>query len=152
MRRRHANRISAIFDELLTFGATVSVDPQTDFLKINSEYSASLILARCRQASGGNYRWHLRFDESLDPDIITAARLLRGRSSFWSTNLPQLGIVAMHHCRWSELMVAFWHVHPGRTWGPKGGTRHSRRSRFMGVPAAIMPSAINGSRSALDLL
>ena len=78
IRRRHADLISAIFDELLALGATVSVDSQTDLLKINSEYSASLILARCRETPAGNHRWHLRFDESLNPDIIIAARLQPG--------------------------------------------------------------------------
>jgi hypothetical protein len=47
-------------------------------LKINSEYSASLILARCRKTPGGDHRWHFRFDESLNPDIIIAARLQPG--------------------------------------------------------------------------
>jgi hypothetical protein len=43
LRRRHADLIAAILDELLALGATVSVDPRNDLLKINSEYSASLI-------------------------------------------------------------------------------------------------------------
>jgi hypothetical protein len=78
LRRRHADLISSILDELLALGATVSVDSQTDLLKINSEYSASLILARCRETHAGNLRWHLRFEESLNPDIIIAARLKPG--------------------------------------------------------------------------
>jgi DNA invertase Pin-like site-specific DNA recombinase len=78
LRRRHADLISSILDELLALGATVSVDSQTDLLKINSEYSASLILARCRESHAGNLRWHLRFEESLNPDIIIAARLKPG--------------------------------------------------------------------------
>lgn len=78
IRRRHADLISEILDELLSLGATVSLDPQTDLLKINSEYTASLILARCRETLAGNQRWHLRFDESLNPDIIIAARLQPG--------------------------------------------------------------------------
>ena len=78
LRRRHADLISAILDELLALGATVSVDSRNDLLKINSEYSASLILARCRETPAGNHRWHLRFDESLNPDIIIAARLKPG--------------------------------------------------------------------------
>jgi DNA invertase Pin-like site-specific DNA recombinase len=78
IRRRHAEIISSILDQLLELGATVSVDPKTDLLRINSEYSASLILARCRESRTGFRRWHLRFDESLRPDIIIAARLQPG--------------------------------------------------------------------------
>jgi hypothetical protein len=78
LRRRHADLISEIFDELLSHGATVSVDANTDLLRINSEYTASLILSRCRETLAGNFRWHLRFDESLNPDIIIAARLKPG--------------------------------------------------------------------------
>ena len=78
IRRRHADIISSIFDQLLALGATVSVDPKTDLLRINSEYSASLILARCRESRTGFRRWHLRFDESLRPDVIIAARLQQG--------------------------------------------------------------------------
>jgi hypothetical protein len=35
-------------------------------------------IARCRKNSAGNHRWHLRFDESLNPDIIIAAPLQPG--------------------------------------------------------------------------
>lgn len=41
IRRRHADLISSILDELLALGATVSLDSQTDLLKINSEYRTS---------------------------------------------------------------------------------------------------------------
>jgi len=78
IRRRHKEIIASILDQLLALGATVSIDPQTDLLHINSEYSTSLILARCRESRTGFRRWHLRFDESLQPDIIIAARLQPG--------------------------------------------------------------------------
>jgi DNA invertase Pin-like site-specific DNA recombinase len=78
IRHRHAEIISFILDQILALGATVSVDSETDLLSINSEYSASLILARCRESRTGRNLWHLRFDESLRPDIIIAARLQPG--------------------------------------------------------------------------
>ena len=62
----------------LTAAGSSRTGTHTDLLKINSEYSASLILARCRETSAGNHRGHLRFDESLNPDIIIAARLQPG--------------------------------------------------------------------------
>ena len=97
IRRRHADLISAIFDELLALGATVSVDSQTDLLKINSEYTASLILARCRETPTGNHRWHLRFDESLNPDIIIAARLQPGNEDILDYYLmPRTDILREH--------------------------------------------------------
>jgi DNA invertase Pin-like site-specific DNA recombinase len=81
LRRKHAELISSIFDELLKMGASVAVNSKNDLLTINEEYTASLILARCRDTSAGNHRWHLRFDESLSPDIIIAARLQPGNAA-----------------------------------------------------------------------
>jgi len=78
LRRKHADLIASILDQLLKLGATVSVNTTNDLLTINSEYTASLILARCHRTSAGNHRWRLRFDESLRPDIIIAARLQPG--------------------------------------------------------------------------
>lgn len=50
-------------------------------MTINAEYTASLILARCRETSAGNHRWHLRFDEGLLPDIVIAVRLQPGNAA-----------------------------------------------------------------------
>jgi DNA invertase Pin-like site-specific DNA recombinase len=81
LRRKHAELISSIFDELLRTGAGVTVNPKNDLLTINAEYTASLILVRCRETSAGSHRWHLRFDEGLLPDIIIAARLQPGNAA-----------------------------------------------------------------------
>lgn len=78
LRRKHADLIASILDQLLGLGATVGVNQRNDLLTINSEYTASLILARCRETRAGDHRWHLRFDESLSPDVVIAARLQPG--------------------------------------------------------------------------
>ena len=75
LRRKHAELISSIFDDLLATGASVTVNSKNDLLTINAEYTASLILARCCTTMAGSHRWHLRFDEGLVPDITIAARL-----------------------------------------------------------------------------
>jgi hypothetical protein len=94
LRRRHADIIASMLDRLLALGATVSVNQQTDLLTINSEYTASLILARCRQTRAGNCRWQLRFDESLQPDIIIAARLQPGNEEILDYYLlPRLDVL-----------------------------------------------------------
>jgi len=95
LRRRHADIISCILDSMLTLGATVSVNQRNDLLTINSEYTASLIVARCRETRAGNHRWRLRFDESLCPDIIIAARLQPGNEEILDYYLlPRLDVLA----------------------------------------------------------
>jgi DNA invertase Pin-like site-specific DNA recombinase len=94
LRRKHADLIASIFDQLLGFGATVSVNQYNDLLTINCEYTASLILARCRETHAGNHRWHLRFDESLSPDIVLAARLQPGNEEILDYYLlPRLDVL-----------------------------------------------------------
>jgi DNA invertase Pin-like site-specific DNA recombinase len=94
LRRKHADLIASIFDQLLGLGATVSVNQYNDVLTINCEYTASLILARCRETHAGNHRWHLRFDESLSPDIVLAARLQPGNEEILDYYLlPRLDVL-----------------------------------------------------------
>jgi hypothetical protein len=86
--------IASILDQLLGLGATVSVSESKDLLTINSEYTASLILARCRETRAGSHRWQLRFDESLSPDIVIAARLQPGNAEIMDYYLlPRLDIL-----------------------------------------------------------
>ena len=95
LRRKHADLIASIFDQLLALGATVSVNQYNDLLTINCEYTASLILARCRESHAGNHRWHLRFDESLSPEIVLAARLQPGNEEILDYYLlPRLHVLA----------------------------------------------------------
>jgi hypothetical protein len=54
------------------------VDPRTELLTINTEYSVSLVLARCRETPGGSHRWQIRLERSFNPDITIAARLAPG--------------------------------------------------------------------------
>lgn len=97
LRRKHADLIASILDQLLGLGATVAVNEENDLLTINSEYTASLILARCRTTHAGNQRWHLRFDESLSPDIIIAARLQPGNEEILDYYLlPRLDVLTEH--------------------------------------------------------
>lgn len=51
--------------------------PITDLIYINGEISISLVLTRSHQLSSGNYRWKVRFDTTLNPDITVVVRLDR---------------------------------------------------------------------------
>lgn len=50
-------------------------DPFTDLLFINDEISISLVLTRANQLTSGSYRWKVRFDTTLNPDITVVIRL-----------------------------------------------------------------------------
>lgn len=75
LRRFHAEQYAAIVEQLKQSGAKLTQDSETDLLRINDEFSASLVLARCWQTPSGNYRWLIRLDNSLQPDVTIAARL-----------------------------------------------------------------------------
>jgi len=78
LREFHRQQCVSIVSELHRNGARVQKSPASDLLTINDEFSASLVLARCRETPAGNHRWLVRLDNSLDPDVTIAARLKPG--------------------------------------------------------------------------
>ena len=81
LREYYGTRVAEIIDELKSVGAEVWKDPATDILTINEEFTASLVLARCREVRTGSFRWFLRLDTSLAPDITIAARMEPGNQA-----------------------------------------------------------------------
>ncbi len=78
LREKHASLVGTIIADLQSLGAGVTIDSKNQLLTINSEYSVSLVLARCRETHAGNHRWQIRFERSFNPDITIAARLAPG--------------------------------------------------------------------------
>ncbi|MFC6647275.1 recombinase family protein [Granulicella cerasi] len=78
IRAQHTPLVHEIVEQLRASQADVVQDVRTDLLTINSEYTASLILARCQKTQTGRERWIVRFDAALNPDITIAARLQPG--------------------------------------------------------------------------
>lgn len=56
-------------------GASVTRDANTDLLLINGEYSATMVLSRCRQTTAGSLRWLLQVNQKLAPDITILVRM-----------------------------------------------------------------------------
>ena len=55
---------------------SVSADPtESNVMWINDEFTLSVVLTRCVQLISGAFRWRIRFDTSLAPDITLVARL-----------------------------------------------------------------------------
>ena len=75
LRKLHPEIISKTERSIVQLGGTVVRDPATDLLKVNQEFSISVVLARCQTSDNGRHRWKVRFDTSLTPDITVAVRL-----------------------------------------------------------------------------
>lgn len=75
LRRFHPEIVNETERKIASLGGSVRRDPATDLLLVNGEFSLSLVLARCQVPENGRYRWKIRFDTSLAPDITVAVRL-----------------------------------------------------------------------------
>ena len=77
MREYHRNHCSQVLKDLKDQGADVR-EGNSGLLEINQEFTASLVLSRCRETLTGKYRWLIRLENALDPDITIGARLTPG--------------------------------------------------------------------------
>jgi hypothetical protein len=75
LRLMHPQVVAKCIERIRELGGAVECTPATDLLTINDEFTASLVIARCRQTPSGTFRWLIRFDTSLAPDITVAVRM-----------------------------------------------------------------------------
>jgi DNA invertase Pin-like site-specific DNA recombinase len=75
LRAHHPLVMKHVVDDIRSIGSAVSVDPSTDLLTINQEFSASVVLSRLRETRSGASRWIVRFDSGLCPDITIVVRM-----------------------------------------------------------------------------
>ncbi len=78
MRRYHQAHYSLIISRLVENDVRVDQSAVSGLMEINQEFTASLIIARCRETLLGKQRWLIRLENSLDPDVTIAARLKQG--------------------------------------------------------------------------
>jgi hypothetical protein len=75
LRQLHGDVIQKTVQTIAASGGSVSVDPDTDLLFINDEFTTSVVIARCLTTTTGFRRWKLRLDTSLRPDITLGIRM-----------------------------------------------------------------------------
>jgi hypothetical protein len=75
LRLLYPNLVSDVIAKLDAVGATVTCDTNSDLLLINGEYSASMVLSRCRQTPAGSLRWLIQINEAIAPDITILVRM-----------------------------------------------------------------------------
>jgi DNA invertase Pin-like site-specific DNA recombinase len=97
LRSTYRNLIADIKARLEGVGATVSIDNNTDMLTINREFSASVIVSRCRKTGAGALRWLLRLDAGLIPDLSIAVRMTTdNRTPLDYYLLPSIDLAVLH--------------------------------------------------------
>ena len=95
LRRLHADAVSTTMRAIQRLGGEVTVDPLSDLLTVNDEFTASVIVARCFTTLTGVRRWKLRLDARLRPDITVAIRMDEtNRNPFDYYLLPWIGLTA----------------------------------------------------------
>ncbi len=67
--------LAAAIEEIGRTGGQAEQDTSTQLLTINHEFTVSVCIARCQTTAAGSLRWHIRFDTTLDPDVILAIRM-----------------------------------------------------------------------------
>ncbi len=77
LRRLHPQIVTDTIKGIESTGGSVVQDPATDLLTINDEFTASIVVVRCRLTAAGSLRWEVRFDVGLWPDITVAVRMDR---------------------------------------------------------------------------
>jgi DNA invertase Pin-like site-specific DNA recombinase len=75
LRGMHGPFVQDVVGKLEEIGARITRDEETGLLLINDEYTASILLTRCRQSEAGALRWLVKLDRELLPDITVVARM-----------------------------------------------------------------------------
>ena len=75
LRSTHPTLLTDLIGRLNDIGATVSQDVTSGLLTINGEFSAVLVLSRCRQTTAGSLRWQIQFNQRFVPDITILVRM-----------------------------------------------------------------------------
>jgi DNA invertase Pin-like site-specific DNA recombinase len=75
LRLMHSKVVADVVEQMRQVGGRVECDPNTDLLTVSNEFTASVVLARARLKGDGSFRWLIRLDAGLKPDITVAVRM-----------------------------------------------------------------------------
>lgn len=75
LRELHQDAINSAIENLINIGADVQLNEDKNLLVINKLFTASMVIGRCNTLKNGHYRWKIRFDTILNPDVTIAVRM-----------------------------------------------------------------------------
>jgi hypothetical protein len=93
LRLMYPKVVDDVVSRMRQLGGVVVIDPGTDILTVNGEFTASIVISRCRQTETGSFRWLIRLDTGLKPDITIAIRMdAENREPFDYYLLPSIDL------------------------------------------------------------
>lgn len=102
LRARMPDIVSEIVGGFDRHHATTETQAKTGLLRVNSEFTMSVVIARCLQLASGTFRWHLHFDTSLAPDITAVVRMAADQNTVLDYYLfPRIDL-PLRVCRLAE--------------------------------------------------
>ncbi|MNG87819.1 hypothetical protein D3C81_678430 [compost metagenome] len=95
LRERFPEILTDTQSKIEAVGGKISVDPKTQLILVNEEFTVSVVLCRCQLVGSTRRRWQVRFDFSLFPDITIAVRMLPGEREVLDYYLfPMIDLIA----------------------------------------------------------
>ncbi|HEU0141977.1 MAG TPA: recombinase family protein, partial [Bryobacteraceae bacterium] len=75
LRQLYPQVVADVTAKIEALGGRIERNAETGILTVNSEFTTSLVIARCRFTAAGSLRWLIRLDSGLQPDITVAIRM-----------------------------------------------------------------------------
>lgn len=102
LRQLHDEIVSDTISSIENIGGRISRNPVNDLLNINGEITASIAIARCQQTPAGSFRWKIRLDTGLTPDMTIAIRMDRSNEKPMDYYLLPMFEMTANHLRLAE--------------------------------------------------
>jgi DNA invertase Pin-like site-specific DNA recombinase len=94
LRQMHPAIVADVIERIQALGGMTKREPVTDLLTVNGEFTASIVISRCRRTDAGSHRWLIRLDSGLAPDISVAVRMdAENRTALDYYLLPRIDIM-----------------------------------------------------------
>jgi hypothetical protein len=81
LRKIYAGIVEDTIRKLQEMGGKVHREVTSDLLFLNDSLKVSVIICRCYETKAGAYRWNIRLDTGLMPDITIAIRMDYGNAN-----------------------------------------------------------------------
>lgn len=75
LRQMHPDVVAGTIERIKALGATAALEGDSGLLRINHEFTLSIVIVRCLTTRAGSLRWQVRIDRGLEPDITVAVRM-----------------------------------------------------------------------------